>query len=188
MTYLKGKRAAILATDGFEQSEFKKPMKALKKARVSVDVVSLKSGKIKGWKKTKWGDKFKVDVIVDEASAANYDLLVLPGGVLNSDALRTNESAIKFVSDFFDLGKPIAAICHAPWILIETGKIKKKRLTSYHTLKTDLLNAGAHWVDEEVVADNKLITSRCPKDLPAFCNKMIEELFQELPIIVIEGK
>ena len=168
------KRVAVLATDGFEQSEFKKPIEALKKEGVTIDVISIKEGKIKGWKEKNWGDEFKVDKSIDTAKSSDYDLLVLPGGVINSDSLRVNELAVKFVSDFFEQGKPIAAICHAPWILIETGKLKGKRLTSYKTIKTDLINAGADWEDAEVVIDNGLITSRSPKDLPAFCKKMIE--------------
>ena len=170
------RRVAVMATDGFEQSEFKKPIKALKKEGILVDIISLKEGKIKGWKKTKWGNKFKVDVIIDNAHSTDYDMLVLPGGVMNTDTLRTDESVIKFVSDFFEQGKPVAAICHAGSILIETGLLKGKQLTSYKSIKTDLINAGADWKDEEVVVDNKLITSRSPKDLPAFCEKIIEEL------------
>jgi len=173
---LNKKRVAVMATDGFEQSEFKKPIKALKKEGILVDVISLKEGKIKGWKETKWGDKFKVDVIIDNAHSTDYDMLVLPGGVLNTDTLRTNESAVKFVAYFFEQGKPIAAICHAGSILIETGLLKGKKMTSYKSIKTDLINAGVNWVDEEVVVDDKLITSRSPKDLPVFCKKMIEEL------------
>ena len=170
------KIVAVMATDGFEQSEFKKPIKALKKAGILVDVISLRKGKIKGWKNTKWGNNFKVDVTIENALSTDYDMLVLPGGVLNTDALRTNEPAIKFVSEFFEQGKPIAAICHAGSILIETGLLKGKQLTSYKSIKTDLINAGAEWKDEEVVVDNGLITSRYPKDLPAFCEKIIEEL------------
>jgi protease I len=174
------KKAAILAVDGFEQSEFEKPIEALKKEGITVDVISLKKGTIKGWKEKNWGDEFKVDKSIDTAMSADYDLLVLPGGVINSDSLRINESAVKFVSDFFEQGKPIAAICHAPWILIETGKLKGKHLTSYKTIKTDLVNAGADWKDEEVTVDNGLITSRSPKDLPAFCKKMIKEIKEEI--------
>lgn len=172
--HLNNKKAAILVTNGFEQSEFEKPVIALKKAGIAVDIVSIKKGHIKGWKDKNWGNVFNVDKSLETALSADYDILVLPGGVMNSDALRVNELAIKFVSDFFDQGKPIAAICHAPWILIETGKLKGRQLTSYKTLKTDLLNAGADWKDEEVIVDNGLITSRNPKDLPAFCKKMIE--------------
>jgi len=170
------KRVAVIATDGFEQSEFNTPIKALEKEGILVDVISLKEGKIKGWEESKWGDEFKVDKIIDNAHSTDYDMLVLPGGVMNTDTLRTNESAVNFVSDFFNLGKPIAAICHAGSILIETGLLKGKKMTSYKSIKTDLINAGANWVDEEVVVDDKLITSRSPKDLPVFCKKMIEEL------------
>ena len=173
---LNKKRVAVMATDGFEQSEFKKPIKALKNEGNLVDVISLKEGKIKGWKETKWGDEFKVDVTIDKALSTNYDMLVLPGGVMNTDSLRTDESVVKFVSEFFEQGKPIAAICHAGSILIETGLLKGKQMTSYKSIKTDLINAGVDWKDEEVVVDSKLITSRSPKDLPAFCKRMIEEL------------
>ena len=174
------KRVAILATDGFEQSEFNKPIKKLKKEGIIVDVISIHKGKIKGWKKMKWGNKYKVDVTIENALSFDYDMLVLPGGVMNSDSLRTNESVIKFVSEFFEKGKPIAAICHAASILIETGFLKGKKLTSYYSIKTDLINAGAEWIDAEVVLDNNLITSRCPKDLPAFCNKIIEVIKKDI--------
>ena len=183
---LNKKRVAVMATDGFEQSEFKKPIKALKKEGILVDVISIEKGKIKGWKNTKWGNKFKVDKTIDNALSADYDMLVLPGGVMNTDTLRTNESAIKFVSDFFEQGKPIAAICHAGSILIETGLLKGKRMTSYKSIKTDLINAGVDWKDEEVVVDNKLITSRSPKDLPAFCKCIIEELKKVVPVSLEE--
>jgi len=173
---LNKKKVAVMATDGFEQSEFEKPIKALKNEGIFVDVLSLKEGKITGWKETKWGDKFKVDKTIDNALSTDYDMLVLPGGVLNTDTLRTNELAVQFVSDFFEQGKPIAAICHAGSILIETELLKGKQMTSYKSIKTDLINAGVDWKDEEVVVDNKLITSRSPKDLPAFCRKIVEEL------------
>jgi|ERR1035437_3654203 protease I len=173
---LNKKRVAVMAADGFEQSEFMKPINALNKEGILVDVISIEKRKIKGWKNTKWGDKFKVDVTIDEALSADYDMLVLPGGVMNTDTLRTNESAVKFVADFFEQEKPIAAICHAGSILIETGLLKGKQLTSYKSIKTDLINAGADWKDEEVVVDNNLITSRTPKDLPAFCKCIIKEL------------
>jgi len=175
------RKAAVLATDGFEQSEFEKPKEALKKEGIAVEVISLKSGKIKGWKNKNWGDEFKVDKSIDNALSTDYDMLILPGGVINSDSLRVNELAVKFVKDFFEQGKPIAAICHAPWILIETGKINGKQLTSYKSLKTDLINAGAEWKDQEVVVDNGLITSRSPKDLPAFCEKIIEIYKENIP-------
>jgi len=173
---LNRKRVAVMATDGFEQSEFEEPIETLKKEGISVDVISLKEGTIKGWKEKNWGDKFKVDVTIDKVLSTDYDMLILPGGVMNTDTLRTNESVVKFVSDFFEQGKPVAAICHAGSILIETGLLKGKQLTSYKSIKTDLINAGADWKDEEVVEDHKLITSRSPKDLPAFCEKIIEEL------------
>ena len=179
---LNKKRVAVMATDGFEQSEFKKPIKALKKEGILVDVISLKKGKIRGWKNTRWGNKFKVDVTINQALSTNYDMLVLPGGVMNTDTLRTNELAVRFVSEFFVQEKPVAAICHAGSILIETGLLKGKQLTSYKSIKTDLINAGAEWQDAEVVVDNKLITSRSPKDLPAFCKKMIEEVKNEIPV------
>ena len=152
----------------------------MKNEGISVDVISLKKGTIKGWKERNWGDEFQVDKSIDNAVSEDYDILVLPGGVMNSDSLRVNKSAVKFVTDFFDQGKPIAAICHASWILIETGKLKGRQLTSYKSLKTDLINAGAEWKDEEVVVDNRLITSRTPKDLPAFCEKMIVALKEEV--------
>lgn len=176
------KKAAILVTNGFEQSEFEKPVIALKKAGVAVDVISLKKGHIKGWKDKNWGNVFNVDKSLETALSADYDILVLPGGVMNSDTLRASEPAIKFVSEFFEQGKPVAAICHAPWILIETGKIKGKKLTSYHTLKTDLLNAGADWADVEVVVDNGLITSRNPRDLQVFCKRMIEGIIEGIQV------
>ena len=178
----KKKRVAILATDGFEQSELKKPLKALKKEGILVDVISLKKGKIKGWKNTKWGEKIKVDVTIDVAICADYDLLVIPGGVMNTDTMRTNEPAVKFVTGFFEQKIPIAAICHAGSILIETGLLKGKQMTSYKSIKTDLKNAGADWKDEEVVVDKGLITSRCPKDLPAFCESIIKMIKYEIPV------
>ncbi len=175
------KKAAILATDGFEQSELEKPLEALKKEGVSVEIVSLKKGKIKGWKDKQWGDEFEVNKVIDDAKAEDYDLLVLPGGVMNPDALRVNQTAIDFINSFFEQKKIIAAICHAPWTLIETGKIKGIQLTSFKSLKTDLKNAGAIWKDQEVVIDNNLITSRSPEDLNVFCKKIIEEIKEEVP-------
>src|ERR1035437_7514341 len=183
---LNKKRVAVMAADGFEQSEFMKPINALNKEGILVDVISIEKRKIKGWKNTKWGDKFKVDVTIDEALSADYDMLVLPGGVLNTDSLRTNELAVKFVADFFEQEKPIAAICLAGSILIETGLLKGKQMKSYKSIKTDLINAGVDWKDEEVVVDNKLITSRYPKDLPAFCKKMLEEINQRIPVSLNE--
>jgi protease I len=180
----KKKKVAILATDGFEQSELKKPLKALKKEGILVDIISLKKEKIRGWKNTKWGEKIKVDVAVDVAICSDYDMLVLPGGVMNSDTLRTNELAVKFITGFFEQRIPIAAICHAGSVLIETGLLKGKQMTSYKSIKTDLINAGANWKDEEVVEDNGLITSRCPQDLPAFCRQLLDELTKERPLAI----
>ncbi|MBS1779856.1 MAG: type 1 glutamine amidotransferase [Bacteroidetes bacterium] len=176
MQNLNGKKVAVLATNGFEQSELQVPVDALKQAGAQVDIVSLKPGTIKGWKDKNWGDEVNVDKIVSEANAQDYDALVLPGGVMNPDQLRQDQDAVSFVGGFFEDNKPIAAICHGPWTLIETGELKGRKMTSYPSIKTDLINAGVDWVDEEVVVDNGLVTSRTPKDLPAFCEKMIEEI------------
>jgi protease I len=173
---LNGKRVAILATDGFEQSELQEPQKVLLNNGAVVDIVSLKKGKIKGWKDKNWGDEVEANVSIDEAKSRNYDALVLPGGVINPDKLRVNKDVVNFVTDFFEERKPIAAICHGPWTLIETNKLKGRKVTSYESIKTDLINAGANWTDEEVVVDKGLVTSRTPKDLPAFCKKMVEEI------------
>lgn len=173
---LNKKRVAVMATTGFEQSEFFEPIKALQSEGILVDVLSIDEGEIVGWDETKWGDKFKVDKRIEQALSGDYDMLVLPGGVLNTDSLRTYELAIKFTTEFFEQNKPVAAICHAGSILIETGLLKGKQMTSYKSIKTDLINAGVDWKDAEVVVDNKLITSRSPEDLPAFCKKIIEVL------------
>jgi len=176
MNQLKGKKVAVLATNGFEQSELQDPVHALQDAGAEVDIVSLKSGSIKGWKDKDWGSSIDVDKNLEQAAAKDYDALVLPGGVMNPDQLRMNPDAISFAKDFLNSGKPVAAICHGPWTLIETGLLKGRTMTSYPSLKTDLKNAGVTWVDEEVVVDRGLVTSRNPKDLPAFCKKMIEEI------------
>jgi protease I len=172
---LDGLKIAILATDGFEQSELFEPKKALEEAGAETHIVSLESGEIKGWNEKDWGDSIAVDVTVKEAAAENYDALVLPGGVMNPDKLRMDETAVAFVKSFFDAGKPVGAICHAPWTLIEAGVVEGKTLTSWQSLRKDLENAGARWVDREVVTDNGLVTSRNPQDLPAFNKKIIEE-------------
>lgn len=174
---LDGKKFAILATDGFEQSELLDPMKAIKDEGGKVDIVSLESGSIKGWKSGNWSDEVKVDVTVNNAKADDYDGLVLPGGVINPDKLRNSDEAIEFVKSFFGEGKqkPVAAICHGPWTLINAEVVKGRKMTSYASIKADLINAGANWVDEEVVVDNGLVTSRSPDDLPAFNEKMVEE-------------
>ncbi len=172
---LEGKKIAILATNGFEQSELFEPKEALEKAGAEVEVVSPEKGEIKGWSKGDWGKKCSVDKTLDEANAEDYDGLLLPGGVINPDKLRTEESAVQFVQSFVDSRKPIAAICHGPQILIETGCVAGKTMTSWPSIKTDLRNAGANWVDSEVVTDNGLVTSRKPDDIPAFNKKMVEE-------------
>ena len=173
---LNGKKVAILATDGFEQSELFEPRRALEEAGAEVSIVSLKSGEIKGWNEDDWGDTVKVDLTVSEANADDFDALQLPGGVMNPDKLRVDETAISFVKAFFDAGKPVAAICHAPWTLINAGVVEGREMTSYHTIRKDLENAGAKWTDKEVVVDNGLVTSRKPDDIPAFNRKMIEEI------------
>lgn len=170
------KKIAVVATDGVEESEFTVPIEALRKADATVEVISLKPGKIKAWNHTDWGGEYAVDKTITEAQAADYDALVLPGGVMNPDKLRTDADTVAFVASFLEEGKPIAAICHGPWTLIETGHLKGRHMTSYPSIKSDLINAGVDWSDEEVVVDNGLVTSRKPDDLPAFCAKMIEEI------------
>ena len=172
---LRGKRIAALVDDGFEQVELTEPKQALEGAGAHVDVVSPQPQKVKGWQHTKWGDEFSVDQRLDSVTAGEYDALLLPGGVMNPDRLRTNEKAVALVKAFADAGKPIAAICHGPWTLIDAGVVRGRTLTSWPSLATDLRNAGANWVDEECVNDNGLVTARKPADIPAFNRKMIEE-------------
>lgn len=173
---LKQKRVAILATDGFEESELTSPFKALKEAGATVEIIAPKSGNIKGWNKGDWGGSQKVDRTLDEAKAQDYDALMLPGGVINPDKLRREKKAVEFVRAFFDAKKPVAAICHGPQLLIEADVVRGKRMTSFHSVSTDLKNAGAIWEDSEVVVDRGLVTSRSPEDLEAFNKKMIEEI------------
>jgi len=173
---LKGKRVAILATDGFEQVELTEPKKALESAGATAEVISLKSGEIRAWKSGNWGESLRVDKTVESARPSDYEALLLPGGVMNPDHLRTNEKAVQFVRTFAQSGKPVAAICHGPWMLIEAGVVRGHTLTSWPSLKTDLRNAGANWVDREVVHDGNLICSRKPDDLEAFNRKVIEEI------------
>jgi protease I len=173
-TSLQGKKVAILATDGFEQVELTDPKKNLEDAGAKVDVVSIKSGEIKGWDKTDWGKSVEVDKTLEAAKPGDYDILVLPGGQINPDKLRINEKAVAFVKEFAQSGKPVAAICHGPWTLIEAGVVKGRTMTSWPSVKTDLRNAGANWVDKEVVEDGNFITSRKPEDIPAFSRKIIE--------------
>src|SRR5699024_5530511 len=174
-TQLNNKNIAILVTNGFEEVELTEPRKALEEAGATTFIISPELMTVSSWKHTHWGSEFEVDTPLDESSAQDYDALLLPGGVLNPDKLRTNGRAIQFTAAFLHAGKPVAAICHGPQILIETGELNGRTMTSYHSIRTDLINAGAHWVDEEVVVDNGLITSRSPEDLPAFNNAMVEE-------------
>lgn len=172
---LNGKKIAILVTDGFEQSELVEPRQALDSAGAQTQIVSPAQGKVKGWKDKQWGDELPVDVALDQANAQDYDGLLLPGGVMNPDKLRMEPAAVEFVQEFFAAGKPVAAICHGPWILVEADVVEGRKLTSWASIQTDIKNAGGQWVDEEVVTDNGLVTSRCPDDIPAFNRKMIEE-------------
>lgn len=173
---LNGKRVAILVENGFEQVELTEPKKALDQAGAKTEIISPAGKQVKGWAEKDWGDQFNVDVPLDAAKAEDYDALVLPGGVMNPDKLRGNKKAQKFVKAFFDAGKPVAAICHGPWTLIDAGVVEGRKLTSYPSLQTDLMNAGATWIDQEVVVDNGLVTSRNPNDIPAFNRKLIEEI------------
>jgi protease I len=172
---LKGKRVAFLFTEGAEQPEVIEPLEAVKKAGADVDIVSLEKGDVQMWKHFDKGDTIKAGKAVKDAKADDYDGLVLPGGVANPDQLRADKDAVKFVRDFFEQDKPVGVICHGPWMLIETGAAKGRKVTSWPSLQTDLRNAGAEWVDEEVVVDNGLVTSRKPDDLPAFNAKIVEE-------------
>jgi protease I len=172
---LDGVKVAILAANGFEQSELFEPKKALEEAGAQTFVISPEHDSVKGWQHTDWGQSVGVDVNLSEAKADDYDALVLPGGVMNPDKLRGNDEAVAFVKAFVDAGKPIGAICHGPWTLINADAVKGREMTSYHTIRKDLENAGAKWVDSEVVVDNGLVTSRKPDDIPAFNEKIIEE-------------
>lgn len=170
------RRIAILATDGFEQSELVEPRRLLQEAGFRVDVVSPKDGGIRGWKHKEWGDTVPVDVPLSQAKPQDYDALVLPGGQMNPDALRMERAAVDFVREFADSGKPLAAICHGPWLLVESGAARGKRVTSWPSLKTDLANAGAQWEDAPVVTDGALITSRKPDDIPQFAEAVVRAL------------
>jgi protease I len=175
---LRGKRVAILATDGFEQAELLEPKKAIEHAGAQTQVISIKSGKIKGWDVDKWGQEVAVDLTVDSADPNQYDALLLPGGAMNPDKLRTEPKAVEFAKSFFQAQKPVAAICHAPWLLVEAGVVQGKTLTSWPSLKTDIRNAGGNWVDQEVALDGKLVTSRKPSDIPAFNEQFIKLVAQ----------
>lgn len=172
---LNGKKVAILVTDGFEQSEMTEPRQALDKAGAQTHLISPKSDRVQGWNHFDKADYFSIDVPLEQADASNYDALLLPGGVANPDQLRTNPKAVQFVKAFFNAKKPVAAICHGPWTLIEADAVRGRTVTSWPSLQTDLKNAGADWVDQEVVVDNGLVTSRNPHDIPAFNRKMVEE-------------
>lgn len=174
-TQLQGKKVAILATDGFEEVELAEPRQALLDAGATVHIIAPDSETIRAWDHTDWSKDYKVDVKLEDAKVEDYDNLMLPGGVMNPDKLRMNKQAIRFAKEFMHNGKPIAAICHGPWLLVETQELDGLKMTSYPSIKTDLINAGANWVDEEVVVDKGLTTSRSPDDIPAFNRKMIEE-------------
>jgi protease I len=180
-TRLTGKTIAILATDGFEQGELTEPKKALDQAGAKTVVIAPKQGAIRGWKMKNWGDEMRVDVTLDRANPDDYDALMLPGGVLNPDQLRMDKRAVQFVRSFFEHSKPVAAICHAPIMLIEAGVLKGRHVTSWPSLKTDIGNAGGQWIDETVVVDRGLVTSRKPDDIPAFNEKMIAEFAEAAP-------
>ncbi|MFZ0198627.1 MAG: type 1 glutamine amidotransferase domain-containing protein [Candidatus Sulfotelmatobacter sp.] len=172
--HLQGKNIAILATDGFEQAELTKPKKALEEAGARTQVVSPADKKIRGWDKKDWGDEVEVDVALKSADPSQYDALLLPGGVMNPDHLRMNPDAVRFVKHFFEHSKPIAAICHGPWMLVEADAVQGRTVTSWPSLKTDIRNAGGTWVDQEVVSSNGVVTSRKPDDIPAFNREMID--------------
>ncbi len=173
-TPLAARRILIMATDGFEQSELEVPLEKLKEAGAEVRVASLKEGQIKGWDDDNWGDEIDVDLLIADARAEDFDVLVLPGGQINPDLLRVEEEAIALIQAFADADKPVAAICHAPWLLVEAGLAKGRNMTCYKSIRTDVANGGAQVFDKEVVVDGNIITSRCPDDLPAFCDAIIE--------------
>jgi protease I len=173
---LKGKKVAIITENGFEEVELTSPKKALEDAGAKVDIISPQKGKVKAWNHDHWSIELPVDKNIADANPDDYDALVVPGGVLNPDQMRKNKDCVEFAQHFLDAGKPLAAICHGPQLLIETGKLKGRKMTSYPSVKTDLINAGAEWTDKEVVVDRGLVTSRSPKDLPAFNKKMLEEI------------
>ncbi|MEO6070843.1 MAG: type 1 glutamine amidotransferase domain-containing protein [Chitinophagaceae bacterium] len=173
---VRGKKVAILTENGFEEVELTSPKKALEEAGATVHIISPQKDKVTAWDTDHWSIELPVDVVLENANPEDYDMLVLPGGVMNPDKMRTNKSCVAFAQHFLEQGKPLAAICHGPWLLIETGMISNRTLTSYPSIKTDLVNAGAQWEDKEVVVDNGLVTSRSPEDLDAFNKKIIEEL------------
>lgn len=176
MTAIANAKIAILATDGYERSELREPLERLRDKGAEVHVLSVKEGEIRSWDQKNWGDSVAVDRLVGEASVEDYDALVLPGGQINPDLLRVEKDAVRFVRDFAASGKPLAAICHGPWLLVEAGVVEGRDVTSYPSIRTDLVNAGANWRDSEVVVDQGIVTSRKPDDLPAFVAKIVEEV------------
>jgi len=174
MANLRGLKVAILVTDGFEQAELVEPRKALDAAGAETKIVSPKNDQVRGWKHTQWGDHLPVDTALDNTRPENFDALLLPGGVMNPDKLRMEPKAVNFVKAFFDAGKPVAAICHGPWMIIEAGAARGKRIASWPSVRTDLRNAGAEWVDQEAVTDGNLVSARKPDDIPAFNRAMLE--------------
>ncbi|WP_105439612.1 type 1 glutamine amidotransferase domain-containing protein [Neorhizobium sp. T25_13] len=176
MTTIESANILILAADGYERSELRAPLEELKNRGAGVKIASIKPGEIKSWDKKNWGDTVPVDVEARNVNAEDFDALVLPGGQINPDILRDNEDAMKVVRDFVKSGKPVAAICHGPWLLVEADALRGRKATSYHSIRTDIRNAGASWKDEAVVVDNGIITSRSPEDLPQFVAKIVEEV------------
>ena len=176
------KRIAIITDNGFEESELTFPKKAMEDAGMKVDIVSPQKEKVKGWKNGNWSIDVNVDVNIADANVDDYDALLIPGGVINPDKMRRNKDCIQFAKAFLQSGKPVAAICHGPQLLIETGLLKGRHMTSFHAIKTDLINAGVHWEDKEVIVDNGLITSRSPDDLPAFNKKLLEEITEGMHV------
>jgi protease I len=176
MTDIKSARILILATDGYERSELRVPLEQLRSQGADVKIASLKAGEIKSWDEKNWGDSVPVDLIVTDVKSEDYHALVIPGGQINPDVLRANEDAVKVVRDFVKSGKPVAAICHGPWLLVEADALRGRKATSFASIRTDVKNAGASWEDKEVVVDNGIITSRSPKDLNAFVAKIVEEI------------
>jgi len=187
-TQLQGKKVAILVADFFEQVEMTKPREALRQAGADVRIVSPKKGQIQGMNHAKPGEKFEVDLSLEQANPAEFDALMIPGGTMNPDTLRSTPAALEFTRHFFKEGKPVAAICHAPWVLIDAGVVRGRKLTSWPAIQTDVKNAGGNWVDQEVVVDNGLVTSRKPDDIPAFNNKMLEEIGEGIHRSLEEAK
>lgn len=178
MQTLDGKKIAIISANGFEQSELMEPLRRFREAGALVDVVSMKPGEVRGWDKTDWGDSVAVDKTIDAIRPDDYDAIMIPGGQINPDLLRVEPDVVSFVKAFHDSGKPMGAICHGPWVLIEAGVVKGRRMTSYHSIRTDLKNAGAEVVDTEAVVDAGIVTSRNPNDIPAFVDALADEIAQ----------